>query len=266
MTDERLQPGFTFTQTALRTYQECPYRFYLRYLAKVPWPAWPAEAATAAALERGRRFHELARQHFLGLEAGEQARAAGGDLATWWTALQTAPPDLAAWPRRLPEAGLSVPLGEYRLAARYDLLAMGEESALIVDWKTGRPLPAAAALAQDTQTRVYLYVLAEGSAVYAGRPLAPDALALLYWHPAGPTQVRLPYSQARHRADGGFLGALVQEIAARRPQEMARTTDECACRQCAYAPLCGREGRAAGEWEAEEEPAVEAETWIAEPS
>jgi hypothetical protein len=247
-----LSAGFPFTQTALRTYLECPYRFRLRYLEGVPWATLPPEPAAEAVLERGRRFHEVARQHFLGLEVAEQATAAGAEVAAWWAALRGSPPDLAAYRHLYPEAGLSVPLGSYRLAARYDLLAVGQDEALIVDWKTGQDLGSPAALGGDVQTRVYLYVLAEGGAVYhAGRPLAAHAVGLLYWHPRGPQQVRLGYSPSRHAADQAFLEALVREVAARRPEEMLPTDDAAACGHCAYTPLCGRPGGTL-EWEPEE--------------
>jgi len=265
MTSAGLLPGFTFTQTALRTYQTCPYCFRLRYLEAVPWPTLALDPAAEAAMERGRRFHELACQHFLDLEVAAQAEAAGGELAAWWQALATAPPDLSLFPRRYPEAGLSIPLGDFRLAARYDLLAVGDAKALIVDWKTGRHLASAGELADDIQTRVYLYVLSVGGATYhAGRPFPPEALAILYWHPRGPGQVRLPYNAARQAEDRAFLEALIREIASACPESMRPAASMEPCASCAYAPLCGRPAASAPEWAEEETLFSEMETWPAE--
>ncbi len=250
-----LPPGFSFTQTALRTYQECPYRFRLRYLAQIPWTAWLPEPGVEEVLERGRRFHELARQHYLGLDVAEQAAAAEPELAAWWDSLRAAPPDLARYFRLYPEAGLSIPFGDYRLAARYDLLAAGPDEALVVDWKTGQELAPPEFLAQHLQTRVYLYVLAEGGAAYhGGRPWEPSTLAMLYWHPQGPRQARLSYSAAQKVADRAFLTALVSEIAARALDEFLPTAERERCGRCAYAPLCGQAG-SPEEWEAEEDEA-----------
>ena len=248
-----LPPGFPFTQTALRAYLECPYRFRLRYLEGVPWSALPPEPGDEAALRRGQQFHELAREHFLGLEVAGQAAAAGDEMAAWWSALRDSPPDLGAYSECYPEAGLSVPVGPYRLAARYDLLAVSPEAALVVDWKTGQDLASRGRLAKDIQTRVYLYVLAEGGAAYhAGRPWAPQSLGLVYWHPRGPQQVRLGYSPARQAADGRYLSALVEEIAAGRPEDMRPTPNEGACGVCAYGPVCGKGAGRLLEWEGEE--------------
>ncbi len=253
--------GFLFTQTALRTYQECPYRFRLRYIERIPWLAFPAAPEPEAAVEQGRRFHELARQRFLGLEVGEQTASGGEELARWWAALEASPPALEGYPLRFPEAGLSIPLGPYRLGARYDLLAVGKDTACIVDWKTGRPLPPEEVLVRDLQTRVYLFVLAEGgSAYHRGRPLPPERLHLIYWHPVGPTSVRLAYSPERREEDREVLTDLVARISACPVEEMLSSPDKAVCRGCAYAALCGRPVVGAPEWE-EEEPLFEGETW-----
>ena len=258
---EYLPAGFCFTQTALRTYQICPYRFRLRYLDRIPWPAFPPNPTAEAAIERGRRFHELVRQHLLGLDVSDQVEAADESLSSWWASLQAAMPDLSAYGQCYPEAGLSVPLGRYRLAARYDLLAVGDEAALVVDWKTGRGLPPADILAGDVQTRVYLYVLAEGGATYhGGRPFSPETLRFLYWHPQGPQQVWFDYSVAQQEQDRLFIEALVGEIAGRPPEDMPRVRTESACGDCAYASLCGRPGGEAWEWEPEES-ITEVEGW-----
>jgi hypothetical protein len=258
-----LSPGFPFTQTALRAYLECPHRFRLRYIEGVPWSALPPDPEAEAAVERGRHFHELARQHFLGLDVAAQAAALGEQVASWWKVLYNTPPDLASYPQRFPEAGLSIPIGDYRLAARYDLLAVGEDQALIVDWKTGVNL-SRPALVGDIQTCVYLYVLAVGGATYhGGRPLPAKGLALLYWHPRGPQQVHLSYSSAQQAADATRLAALVDEIAAHRPEDLGPTTDEAICARCAYNALCGKGHGSTAAWEGEEEVILEAEGWAA---
>lgn len=214
-------------------------------------------------MERGRRFHELARQHFLGLNVAGQVAAAEAEIKEWWAALASSPPELPANARYYPEAGLSTPLGGYRLAARYDLLAIAEDAARIVDWKTGRPLPSVEVLRGDVQTRVYLYVLAEGGAAYhTDRPLPPEALSLLYWQPRGPEQIPLAYSAAQRDEDRAFLEALVAAIAAHAPADMGPVQDEQVCASCAYAPLCGRASGGVWEWDPQEDPfPPEAETW-----
>jgi hypothetical protein len=253
--DAYLPAGFIFTQTALRSYLECPYRFRLRYIEQVVSPPLHFDPEAATALESGRRFHELARQHFLGLEVTALVDAAGTEVARWWKALEQRPPDLMSYPHRFPEAGLSIPLGRYRLSARYDLLAVRDDAALMVDWKTGRLLPGHDRLRGDIQTRVYLYVLAEGNAAYhEGETLPPDSLELMYWHPLLSKPVVFGYDAVRRDADAAYLGALIAEIASQSPEEMHPVEEDEVCGRCSYGPLCGRRAGEPEEWDLEETP------------
>ena len=110
-------------------------------------------------LARGRIFHQwLARAH-LDL-AVEPIAAASEDpqLRQWWAAAQQFDRDtLPSWLREA-ELPVVIPLGDYRLYARYDLVALdpGGE-AVVVDWKTLAELPSERTLRARMQTRVYLY-------------------------------------------------------------------------------------------------------------
>ncbi len=173
-----LPPDFQFSQASLQDYVECPRRFQLRYLLQLQWPAPEAEPAEEHEqhMQDGETFHRLVHQHRLGIPV-EYLQPGGGDevageagpvvsslLAEWWAAyLAAPPPDL---PRmQFPELALSVPLGEHRLVAKFDLVAIeAGRRAVIVDWKTSRRRVSASLLAARLQTRVYRYVLAQAGA------------------------------------------------------------------------------------------------------
>ena len=249
-----LPPAFPFSQRSLQDYLDCPRRFQLRYLWRQPWPAVESEplAAHERALERGRRFHQLVHQHTLGLpQAALQASIDDPQVRRWWRHyLESPPPNLPLAVRRS-EITLTTPLSTYRLAARYDLVAVEPgQRAIIVDWKTGRSRPPAERLRTAVQTRVYCYVLVQaGSFLNADAPLSPSQVEMVYWfaeHPAHP--VTLPYDEAQHADDAAYLEALVAEVAARAAaddQEWPLTPDERRCRFCTYRSLCAR-GVAAG--------------------
>ncbi|NCT22292.1 PD-(D/E)XK nuclease family protein, partial [bacterium] len=63
-----IQSPFTFSQSSLQDYADCPRRFQLRYIEQLAWPA----VETEPALENERRqqegllFHRLAQQHLIG--------------------------------------------------------------------------------------------------------------------------------------------------------------------------------------------------------
>jgi hypothetical protein len=110
----------------LQDYADCPRRFQLRYLLQLAWPALAAEPADEyeAQTRDGETFHRLAQQHTLGIIPWQDQPQLDADpLAEWWRAYLADPPaDLPAI--RLPEITLSAPLGDHRLSAKYDLLAL----------------------------------------------------------------------------------------------------------------------------------------------
>ncbi len=238
--------SLAFSQTSLRDYADCPRRFQLRYVLEQPWPAVESEPLLEheQRIELGRRFHQMAQQHTIGLPSDQITASAGQpDLMRWWRNYLNAPPrDVPATLRRA-EVMLTAPLGHYRLAAKYDLLALEPgRRAVIVDWKTERKRPTRAQLVARMQTRVYRYVLVEaGAALNGGQPIKPDKVALVYWFAEYPAEPEvLPYDSAQHAQDAADLAGLVSEIVARPEAEWAKTQDENRCRYCAYRSLCNR--------------------------
>ena len=165
-----LPADFQFSQASLQDYVECPRRFQLRYLLQLRWPAPEAEPAEEHErhMHDGETFHRLIHQHRLGIPVEVPQPGAGEEgsslLAQWWSAyLGAPPPDL---PRlQYPELPLSAPLGEHRLVAKFDLVAIEPgRRAVIVDWKTSRRRSSRSFLSARLQTRVYRYALAQAGA------------------------------------------------------------------------------------------------------
>lgn len=265
-----LPSDFVFTQANLQDYVECRRRFQLRYLWELAWPAIEAEPADdyEAHVRDGELFHRLVHQHQLGLAADRlralvvaAAEESGGQLATWWeNYLRAGPSDLPQ--RRYPELALSVPLGDHRLLAKYDLVAvMPGRRAEIVDWKTGTYRPSRAVLVARLQTRVYRYVLVRaGAQLNEGQPFRPEQVAMRYWFANFPDRTeRFPYDATQYEADGKYLTNLAAEIAAAGESDFPLTDDVRRCRFCAYRSLCGRGTEAGQMAEAEVETEPEAE-------
>src|SRR4030095_211067 len=80
------------------------------------------------------------------------------------------------------EATLSAPLGNFRLLAKYDLIAIGNGNATIYDWKTYRKRPRNEWLSARMQTRVYRALLVHaGAHLNHGKPFAPEQIEMIYW-------------------------------------------------------------------------------------
>lgn len=253
-----LAKPFSFSQSSLQDYTDCPRRFQLRYIERLQWPA--VESAPVLENERrqieGQQFHRLVQQSLLGLPAEKLARMAGSpDLARWWDNFLTQGPRLQGYDLYT-EVTLSATLGEQRLVAKYDLVAVKPgEQALIFDWKTYHKRPRNEWMAARLQTRVYRALLVEaGAHLNGGRPFEPQQVEMIYWYADFPAEpASFPYNAQEHRRDWEQLTKLVDEIVAK--QSFPLTSDEKQCAYCPYRSLCER-GIAAGELdEVESEPA-----------
>jgi hypothetical protein len=261
--------GFQFSQGSLQDFVDCPRRFQLRYLLRLAWPAIESEPTleNERYARQGAHFHRLAQQHVLGLPTERLERMIQDvDLECWWGNYLSGAWNVASGAcMRCSEVGLYTPLDNYRLAARYDALALvepengpGRLRMLIIDWKTSRKLPGRAWLAERLQTRVYPYVLARAGACFnKGAAPEPEQVEMVYWFASFPDQpVRFAYSHEQLARDEAYLLSLTAQIEALGDVDfpLADSTDR--CRYCTYRSLCDR-GQRAGDWLAEDDGAAQ---------
>ena len=239
-----------FSQSSLNDYVDCARRFQLRYVLEQQWPAVESEPLIERERQAdlGRRFHRLIQQHVHGLPVEGLARSASADtdLVRWWQSYLAfeaggeRPGAVALPSQRRAEVALSVAFGSHRLAAQYDLLAMDEQRAVIVDWKTERKRPDRSTLLRRLQTRVYRYVLAKSNPL-----LAPESISMVYWFAKFPAEPEvLTYDSAQSADDEISLHQLLSEIEQRQGAVWPLTADERRCRFCTYRSLCERGVRA----------------------
>jgi len=274
--DSVLSPDFLFSQHSLNDYLECPRRFYLQYIAKQVWPLLETGYDGMDVLQyreylrQGVRLHRWIERHWLGIsptlslaEAKMADSASDIELQTWWGRFLDS--DFSALPaQRLPELELAAQIDDYRLYARYDLLAIEKDRAVVVDWKTirfNRPLPHHF-WRDRLQTRVYLYVLASAGAPFnGGQPIPPENCSMRYWLANQPSDdndenaasasawIDINYSQAEFEADERRLRTLVQHIAlCKHENEFEKTANEHRCTFCTFRTLCHRQGLPDSEW------------------
>ncbi len=237
---------FAFSQSSLQDYADCPRRFQLRYLDQLIYPA--AESEPALENERhlleGQHFHRLAQQHLLGVPTEKLARLANTpNLGRWWENFINAK-DLTGL-RDLsglyPEVTLSTPLGDFRLVAKYDLIAVTEDEKIVIyDWKTYRKRPRNEWLSARWQTRVYRSLLAAaGSQLNGGRPIVPERCEMVYWFSNFPDDpARFPYNEVQYKRDWDALVRLTEEIQSASSYPL--TDDRQKCAYCPYRSYCDR--------------------------
>lgn len=254
---------FAFSQSSLQDYFDCPRRFQLRYVDKLSYPAVEAEPAleNEKRIEQGQLFHRLTQQYFLGLPVDKLSRLANSpDLARWWDNFLRAFPTPAAPGAGAPETSLSAPIGNQRLLAKYDLIAVKDGKASIYDWKTYHKRPKNEWMAVRMQTRVYRYLLAAAGAKFnGGEPLRPENIEMIYWYTDYPAEPAIfAYDTTQFQRDKAALEKLIGEIEAR--AEFEKTDDEKKCAYCPYRSYCAR-GTKAGDWRDAESEAEELETF-----
>ncbi len=254
---------FTFSQSSLQDYQDCPRRFQLRYIEKLDYPAMESEPAldNELHLKEGEFFHRLVQQHLLNLPDQKIARLANSpNLQRWWHNFFIHKPDLDGW-TLYPEFTLSAPLRNSRLLAKFDLIAISSEgNARIYDWKTYRKRPKNEWLVMRWQTRVYRALMVRaGLQLNQGKTFNPENIEMTYWFSDFPTESAVfPYNAAQFKRDWSALEKLEDEIIS--GKDFPRTDNEKTCLFCTYRSYCER-GKKAGDWADAESEAEAQETF-----
>ena len=237
-------PILSLSQTHLTLLETCPRRFQYIFDQALAIP--PSPQGQEAALW-GNQFHLLMQQQSLGLPIAVMAPAHGEMVAKVEALQQQAPQLFQAEPKeslRQSEHQRTLAFNGYVLTVIYDLIVLTESSGLIVDWKTYlKPLPKAR-LANNWQTRLYLYVLAETSR------LSPDQLTMAYWFvrhqdeqgkDLPPSDYRFTYSLSQHdrtRTDLLRLTDRLSELRGR--QAFPQTNNLESCTRCPFQIRCQR--------------------------
>ena len=251
----------TLSQSSLQDYVDCARRFQLRYLDRLSYPAVEAEPAleNEKHQQEGEYFHRLVQQHLIGIPLEQVTKLANtANLQRWWENFQLfSQSSLTGLTRQLPEITLSAPLGNYRLLAKYDLIAIKNGKAIIYDWKTYRKRPRNEWLAARLQTRVYRALLVNaGAHLNNGQPFEPEQIEMIYWFADFPNEPALfEYTSAQYKRDWDTLTKLADEIASAPSYPL--TDDRQKCAYCSYRSYCER-GIRAGEMD-QAETEMEAE-------
>ncbi len=251
-----ISASFTFSQTSLQDYFDCPRRFQLRYIEHLAWPAVETEPIleNERRQQEGQVFHLLIQQHLAGLPVDKLSRLASTpNLERWWGNYLKHDFNISGY-EQYAELTLSAPVGTQRLLAKYDLLAISpEQKVLIFDWKTSRKRPRDEWMAARMQTRVYRALMVQaGSYLHGGTPIGPEEIEMTYWYADFPSEPAcFSYNTAQYQRDWDILISMIKEIGNKR--NFPLTEDEKKCDYCPFRSYCDRGGKAGTELEAEEE-------------
>jgi CRISPR/Cas system-associated exonuclease Cas4 (RecB family) len=244
---------FSFSQSSLQDYYDCPRRFQLRYIEQLAWPAVETEPVleNERRVLQGQLFHRMIQQHLVGLPVEKLSRQANTpELKRWWENYLGQDFNIDDY-AKYPEFTLAAPVGTHRLVAKFDLLAFKSgQKAIIFDWKTSTKRPRDEWMAVRMQTRVYRALLVKaGMHLSGGAPIQPEQVEMIYWYADFPTEsARFPYTQVQYKRDWDALTAIITEISNHR--HFPLTEEEKKCTFCPYRSYCNRGGKAGRQDEA----------------
>ena len=250
----------TFSQSSLQDYVDCARRFQLRYLERLSYPAVESEPAleNEKHQQEGEYFHRLIQQYLIGIPKEQIGKLANTpNLQRWWDNFLQDFQNLEGFGSLYPELTLSAPLGNFRLLAKYDLIAVRDGKATIYDWKTYRKRPRNEWLSARMQTRVYRALLAKaGAHLNNGQPFEPEQIEMIYWFADFPNDpAKFSYTSAQYQRDWDTFTKLVEEITS--ASSFPLTEDRQKCAYCTYRSYCERGIRAGDGEQAEAEMEAE---------
>lgn len=196
------------SQAQLNLIQTCPPQFQRIYLEQLSIPSSPEQQEKQT---WGSQFHLLMQQRELGLPINELLTDDDQLNHSLSALLQVAPelqqhnPD--TW--RSAEHCRTLELQGYLFTVIYDLIIATSTQAQILDWKTYLQPEKTAKLANNWQTRLYLYVLAETS------PYLPEQISMTYWFVKSqprPKSLKFSYDEAQHEKTRQDLSKLLSRL------------------------------------------------------
>ncbi len=231
-----LPRGFQFTQSKLQDFEDCPRRFYLKYILNQQWPSPLIEpqADFENAMQRGQRFHLMVERHQLGIPDEALLRNADSTLQDWFRRYQDILKRLGEFERAWPEISLSTTLDSRPLLAKFDLIGRQKDTLFAVDWKTGR-LPSESRLSRRMQTIVYGYILFTEAVRLVTTPIAN--YVLIY---AGIVDGEIRTFNINQQSADEYKSRIQSVIAAIDSSDFPKVPDERPCRFCYYRGLCER--------------------------
>jgi CRISPR/Cas system-associated exonuclease Cas4 (RecB family) len=243
MVSPTLPASFSFSQSSLQDYSDCPRRFQLRFIEKLEWPAVETEPVleNEHRQKEGQLFHRMVQQHLIGLSAEKISQTAKSpNLSRWWENYLGSHFEFSGY-TQYTELTLAVPVGIYSLVAKYDFIAVKPgERIFIYDWKTYHKRPRDEWMAARMQTRVYCSMVVQaGAFLNSGNPISPEQIEMVYWYADYPTEPsRFPYNSTQNERDWETLKGLIIEIGNHR--HFPLTEDEKKCVYCPFRSYCNR--------------------------
>jgi len=237
----------TFSATTLQDFIDCKRKFKLKYIDHLSWPAPLSQLNTkySEAITRGRKFHQLIQQHFIGIPDYELFNSIQDHTVRQWlkNALSF---EISSekQTKKMVEYHVSYINKGVLLTGVIDLLLISPDSGMkIIDWKTGLSKPNLDRYKSRIQTRLYPYLLLQSPAFSANRfeGLKTQEITFNYWFTNFPEHsLSFTYDRQNFNQDDAYFDDLITTITLTPVEEMLMTHNIDLCRSCPFQLYCGR--------------------------
>lgn len=237
-----IDPNFVFSQSNLQTFEYCRYRFYLRYVQHLEWPAQISSSDDYQNdLEAGTFFHQLIHQHFLGFERElllEQARNYPDARLIGWLSAFFNSPYANPTGKLYPETAFTTQIAAHLISAKVDLLQVTDNGNItIYDWKTSRKAPSIPHLKGRFQSKVYPLVVSKR----LNNVDDPMPIAMVYWEANYPDKpITFIISETNIAIIEKELLVKMNEIKSLSEKDFVLTDDVKRCNWCEFRSFCDR--------------------------
>ncbi|BAZ86265.1 PD-(D/E)XK nuclease family protein [Dolichospermum compactum] len=203
-------PILRLSQGHLNLLTACPRKFQHSYLEQLNTPLDPTHEEYQIL---GSRFHLLMQQREMNLPINKLLQA-DPQLQNWMTEFSKIAPEIFITnidnqTFRESEHYRTLQIGNYLLTVIYDLLIADQNQAQILDWKTYPQPPKREKLAQNWQTKLYMYVMAETSNYLL------ENISLTYWFVKSKeqtTNIKFCYNEKEHQKTAQELNQLLNNL------------------------------------------------------
>jgi len=231
--------NFVFSQSNLQTYLNCRYKFYLRYIQKITWPAQVTVDDLRFEEDRntGIRFHQLLHQYFIGFKPELLIQIAENDpdnrISTWFQTFLAS--QYAQLQGKLEsEKTITTCINDRNFIVKYDLLQFKDGQYTIYDWKTSNKVPNREKLMDSIQTRLYPVVLSE--AYQNDQPIN-----FIIWEIIAPNApIVFSFLQQEIVNNARYIKELTDEILFLDNRDFFKTSNTRQCKICEYRSYCNR--------------------------
>jgi hypothetical protein len=237
-------PLLRLSQGQLNLLTTCPRKFQHTYLEQLTHLNDPKQEEHQIL---GSRFHLLMQQQEMGLPIHSFLQT-DAQLQRWMSAFTKAAPDILTpiidQPTfRESEHYRTWQIQDCLFTVIYDLFIADQEQAQIIDWKTYPRPQNSQNLANNWQTKLYMYILAETS------QYLPENISMTYWFiqsPDHPERIKFSYDHIQHQKIAQELSVLLSNLATwlleyQQNQPFPQTPTHKNCLNCQFAVECERE-------------------------